>query len=111
MTEFQKWVEKDLPRNSGESGSVAANIGPYYNSVKILKGKTCIKWDERDGVTIPFVMSFNIEGLAYNDGFKNPIGFLPARNRASFNLVITDEKIGVLAEVPPKDAGFPPKDT
>jgi hypothetical protein len=65
----------------------------------------------RARMNTPFVISFNIEGLAYNDGFKNPIGFLPAPNRASLSLVITDEKIGVLAEVPPKEFGEPPQDT
>jgi hypothetical protein len=49
-----------------------------------------------------------MEGLAYSDGFKNPIGFLPTPSLASFSLVITAEKIGVLAEVPPKEFAFPP---
>ncbi len=58
---------------------------------------------------IPFVTSFSIEGFAYNEGFKNPIGFLPTFKRSSLMRVITAEKIGVDAEVPPKELGFSPR--
>jgi hypothetical protein len=46
-------------------------------------------------IYLPFVISFNMEGLAYSDGFKNPIGFLPTPSLASFSLVITAEKKSV----------------
>ena len=50
-----------------------------------------------------------MDGLAYNDGFKNPIGPLPALMRSSLIRVITAEKIGVLAEVPPESVKLPPR--
>lgn len=90
---------KYLPRNSSEASCVATNIGAYFE----VKNGSGMQWEMHS----PFVISFNIPGLAYKDGFKNPIGFLPAPRRASLSLVITDEKIGVLAEVPPNELATP----
>jgi hypothetical protein len=64
---------------------------------------------DKTGLCIPFVTSFNIDGLAYNEGFKNPIGFLPTFNRSSLIRVMTDEKMGVEAEVPPKEFATSPR--
>jgi hypothetical protein len=61
-----------------------------------------------EGVHIPFVISFSIEGLAYSDGFKKPIGPLPAFKRSSLRRLTTAAKIGVLAEVPPDSEKLPP---
>lgn len=47
-------------------------------------------------------MSFNIEGLAYSEGFKNPNGPFPTFMRSSLILLMTAAKIGVEAEVPPE---------
>jgi hypothetical protein len=57
---------------------------------------------------VPFVISFNIEGLAYNEGFKKPIGPFPALSRSSLMRLITAPKMGVLAEVPPSMPYSPP---
>lgn len=40
-------------------------------------------------------------GLAYNDGFKKPIGPFPTLILSSLIRLMTAEKIGVLADVPP----------
>jgi hypothetical protein len=64
---------------------------------------------DKTGLCIPFVTSFNIEGFAYSEGFKNPIGFLPTFNRSSLIRVMTDEKMGVEAEVPPKEFATSPR--
>jgi hypothetical protein len=57
---------------------------------------------------LPLVISFNILGFAYSEGFKNPIGPFPAFNRSSFRRLMTAEKIGVLADVPPESEKLPP---
>jgi len=61
------------------------------------------------GLNIPLVMSFNIEGLAYRAGFRNPSGLFPTLSRSSLIRLMTDANIGVLADVPPERANSPPK--
>jgi hypothetical protein len=50
---------------------------------------------------VPFVMSFKIQGLEYNAGLINPIGFFPTLRRSSLIRLMIEAKIGVLALVPP----------
>jgi hypothetical protein len=81
-------------------------------SISITKPRRFHGINEFEDMTkeyIPFVISFNIEGLAYNEGFKNPIGFLPTFKRSSLMRVMTDEKMGVLAEVPPNELALSPR--
>jgi hypothetical protein len=56
----------------------------------------------------PFMISFNISGFAYNDGFRKPIGPFPAFNLSSLSRFTTAAKIGVLADVPPERLNLPP---
>jgi hypothetical protein len=60
---------------------------------------------------VPFVISLNIDGFAYNDGFRKPMGFFPTASLSSFKRLITAPKIGALADVPPVLLYFPPLDT
>jgi hypothetical protein len=43
-----------------------------------------------------------MDGFAYKDGFRKPIGLFPAFRRSSLMRLMTEAKIGVLAEVPPE---------
>ena len=47
------------------------------------------------------MISLNASGFAYNVGFKNPIGPLPAAILASFNSVTIPPMMGALRLVPP----------
>ncbi|KAA8570274.1 hypothetical protein EYC84_002583 [Monilinia fructicola] len=50
---------------------------------------------------VPLTISFSIPGLAYKEGFKKPIGPFPTLILSSLIRLMTAEKIGALADVPP----------
>jgi hypothetical protein len=51
----------------------------------------------------PTTISLNIFGYLYMIGFKKPMGPLPASSRSSLSMLTILAKMGVEADVPPKD--------
>ena len=84
-------------------------LNPNLSPIPLFLLKPRRKWKSGKVKTnIPFTISFNILGLAYKLGFRNPIGPFPFSIRSSLMRFMTDAKIGVDADVPPDVEKFPP---